>query len=92
MEMFRNYDGTTDWFSVTFAGVLSSMFAGMIALIVIFEPPKTFSLIKDDWECTAVHTEPGMTAAPGLAMNGQVTMVMIPTTDTICDRYTRKGH
>jgi hypothetical protein len=91
MNMFKDCDGSIDWFTVGFAGLMTSMAVGMVAIIVTYEPPKTFALVRDDWSCTATHTESGMSYNPAIGMNGQIAYVMTPSVETICDNYHRKG-
>lgn len=74
-----------DWEDIIIAGVLWVLGGACVLIFALilwsmFSP--TFSLRKDEWECTATHKQYGM------MMAGKVP---VPTIYDECDNYKRKS-
>lgn len=77
-----------DWLNVVMVGLIALCTVPLgILFIWLWADSKspTFELKKSEWACTASHEETGLVTQK----IGDST-VMMPTTDVVCDVYTRR--
>jgi heme A synthase len=74
--------------NLIFGGLMALVFGGLAAMfgwLWVDAHSPTFELKKREWACTASHEETGL-----VAQKIGDTTVMMPTTDVVCDVYTRR--
>lgn len=76
---------TGEWVLVALAAAVLGLMGWVLVMLWQESQAPAFELRKDEWSCTAEHTETRY--RPQLV--GKVT-IMVPYTESVCDRWERR--